>query len=138
MGGLCWDGRILAQITTETMTAEDTKAFLEYVLAQVSGKIVMVLDNSRLHRNQLISEFVAGEDRLEIEFLPSYAPELNPIELLWGWLKRFWLGNRVVKTLGELFGLWEDGLAVAAGLPGIVQGFFKKLEKQLEITSIQN
>ena len=133
IGGLCWDGKILAQITTETMTGEDTKVFLEYVLTQIPGKIVMVLDNSRLHRNQLVSEFVAGEERLEVEFLPPYAPELNPIELLWGWVKRFWLGNRVIRSVGELFGLWEDGLAVAAGLPGLAQGFFGRLEEKLGI-----
>ena len=76
---------------------------------------------------------MAGEERLEIEFLPPYAPELNPIELLWGWVKRFWLGNRVIRSVGELFSLWEDGLAVAAGLPGLARGFFGKLEKKLGI-----
>jgi putative transposase len=136
MGGLSWDGRVFAQVTTQKVTAEDTIAFLKYVLEQESGSIVMVLDNSRLHRNKLVSAFVAGVDRLEVEFLPSYAPELNPIELLWGWIKGFWLGNRVVKSVVELFELWRDGLAVVTGLPGLVQGFFGRLEKLLEISSI--
>jgi transposase len=39
---------------------------------------VMVLDNSRLHRNAEIVKFVEETDRLEIVFLPACAPELNP------------------------------------------------------------
>lgn len=135
MGGLSWDGQVFAQVTTQKVTGEDTIAFLEYILGQEAGKIVMVLDNSRLHRNKLVSAFVAGVDRLEVVFLPSYAPELNPIELLWGWMKGFWLGNRVVRSVVELFELWRDGLAVVTGLPGLLQGFFGRLEKLLDVLS---
>ncbi len=135
MGGLSWDGQVFAQVTTEKVNGEDTIAFLKYVLDQEAGQIVMVLDNSRLHRNQLVSAFVAEEERLEVVFLPSYAPELNPIELLWAWVKGFWLGNRVVKSMVELFELWRDGLVVVTGLPGLVQGFFGRLEKLLGTSS---
>ena len=51
------------------------KAFLESVLARVPGNVVMVLDNSRLHRNAEVVKFVEENDRLEIMFLPAYAPE---------------------------------------------------------------
>ena len=42
------------------------------------------------------------EGRIQIEFLPAYAPELNPVEYLWAWLKRHALGNFCPDTLAEL------------------------------------
>ena len=49
--------------------------------------------------------------------------------------KGFWLGNRVVRSVVELFELWRDGLAVVTGLAGLLQGFFGRLEKLLEVSS---
>jgi transposase len=37
-----------------------------------------------------------------IETLPAYAPELNPVEYLWAWLKRHALANFCPETLDEL------------------------------------
>jgi putative transposase len=40
--------------------------------------------------------------RLQMLYLPTYAPELNPVELVWRYLKYVLLKNRVVRTLHEL------------------------------------
>lgn len=40
--------------------------------------------------------------RLILEFLPAYAPELNPVEFLWGYWKHHELANFCPKTFGEL------------------------------------
>jgi hypothetical protein len=89
VGGISWAGEIFAQATTDAMNKLGFKAFLESMLARVPGNVVMVLDNSRLHRNAEIVKFVEETDRLEIVFLPAYAPELNPAAqarqvLVWG------------------------------------------------------
>jgi putative transposase len=132
VGGISWAGEIFAQATTDSMNKLGFKAFLESVLARVPGNVVMVLDNSRLHRNAEIVKFVEENDRLEIVFLPAYAPELNPIELLWAWVKGHWLANLVVLSVEELRGLWREALWVAGHTPGLVKGFFGRLEKILE------
>ena len=113
VGGISWNGEIFAQATIDSMNKLGFKAFLENVLARVPGKVVMVLDNSRLHRNAEVVKFLEENERLEIVFLPAYAPELNPIELLWAWVKRHWLANLVVLSVDELRGLWRDALWVA-------------------------
>jgi putative transposase len=132
IGGISWVGEIYAQATMDSMNRLGFIAFLESVLARVPGKVVMVLDNSRVHRNADVVKFVEETDRLEVVFLPAYAPELNPIELLWAWVKRHWLANLVVLSVDELRGLWRDALWVAAHTPGLVKGFFGRLEKILE------
>lgn len=39
--------------------------------------------------------------------LPAYAPELNPTELAWRWLKSQGIGNRSPQSLDELKALWR-------------------------------
>ena len=68
----------------------------------------MVFDNSRLYRNAEIVKFLEETDRLKVVFLPAYAPELNPIELLWAWVKGHWLANLVVLSVDELRGFWRE------------------------------
>lgn len=44
------------------------------------GKIVMVLDNARIHHAKLLQPFLLeNKDRLQLEFLPSYSPKINLI-----------------------------------------------------------
>ncbi|MCL2578000.1 MAG: IS630 family transposase [Defluviitaleaceae bacterium] len=58
-----------------------------------SGKIVMVLDNSKVHHAVLLKEFLNANPRLNLMFLPPYSPKLNIIEGLWGWLKDTCINN---------------------------------------------
>ena len=62
----------------------------------------MVLDNAGIHKSKAVTSFVAGEARLSLRYLPPYAPELNPIELVWAYVKRNILGNFCARTLKEL------------------------------------
>ncbi len=56
--------------------------FLENILSNYpTGKIVMILDNARIHHAKLIQLFLMKvKGRLELMFLPPYSPELNLIE----------------------------------------------------------
>ena len=46
-----------------------------------------------------------GRNMLRRVFLPPYAPELNPIEYLWGYLKMNPLANLTASDVGELAGM---------------------------------
>jgi putative transposase len=63
-------------------------AFLEAMLHDLPGRFVVVWDGGTMHRGdpirQLTSHFA---DRLSLEDLPPWAPTLNPVDTLWGWLK---------------------------------------------------
>jgi transposase len=59
-----------------------------------SDKIVMVLDNARIHHAKLIQPFLENNrERLELVYLPPYSPPLNLIEGLWKWLKETVINN---------------------------------------------
>ena len=79
---------------SEEFNAEVFLCFLENVLnLYPNGKIVMVLDNSKVHHAVLLQDFLIANPRLTLMFLPSYSPKLNPIEGLWKWLKDTCVNN---------------------------------------------
>ena len=51
------------------------------------GPITVVLDNARYQRNEVV-QALAAELSITLLFLPSYSPNLNRIERLWGFAKR--------------------------------------------------
>ena len=69
----------------------DAQVFLQFLKNVLeiypTGKIVMILDNAKIHHAKLLQDFLdKNNDRLELMFLPPYSPNLNKIEELWGWL----------------------------------------------------
>ena len=68
------------------------------------GRVVLIWDGLGAHRAKLTRAHIHRQRRwLTVVRLPAYAPELNPVEALWAWLKQKDLANTAV-----------DGLDVAA------------------------
>lgn len=76
-------------VQEEQYTAKEFLSFLEKVLAKYEGeRIVMILDNAKIHRANLIQPFLEQhKEFLTLMYLPPYSPNLNMIEELWGWVK---------------------------------------------------
>ena len=58
-------------------------AYLQHLLRHLRGAVVLVWDNLRVHKSALVQKFCRRVPRLQLEYLPSYAPELNPDEGVW-------------------------------------------------------
>ncbi|SCW68839.1 Transposase [Paenibacillus tianmuensis] len=88
----------------EKYTAETFLSFLQKVVAHYpKGKIVIVLDNARIHHAKLIQPFLEEmKGRLELVFLPPYSPKLNLVEGLWKWLKSDVINNVFYHTVAEI------------------------------------
>jgi transposase len=91
-------------VEEESYDAKVFLGFLKRVLHHYpSGKIVMVLDNARIHRAKLIQPFLEeNKDRLELVFLPPYSPNLNLVEGLWKWLKESVVNNVFYPTIQKI------------------------------------
>ena len=67
-----------------TIRAPQVVDFLGHLLRHLPGKLLVVWDGLPAHRARLVSEFIRVQrGRLALEWLPGYAPELNPVEYLW-------------------------------------------------------
>lgn len=96
-------GRIVWQ-EDEQYTAETFLTFLRKVVdAYPTGKIVLILDNARIHHAKLLEPFlIEMKGRLNLVFLPPYSPELNIVEGLWKWLKADVINNVFYHTVSEI------------------------------------
>jgi transposase len=67
----------------ERLTATVFIIFLQQLLRTTEHKVFLIVDNLRVHRSQRVAEWVAAHaERIELCFLPSYSPDLNPDEYL--------------------------------------------------------
>lgn len=97
--------------------------FLRELLRHLRGPIVLVWDRLPVHRAAGVRRFAAKHPRLRIEYLPPYAPELNPVEYAWSWLKMNPLANRCAQDLDELTTAANGAKQQIAGNQRLLAGF---------------
>jgi putative transposase len=124
IGGMARDGTVLSNSVVGSVKSQGVVAFLEYVLQRLSGPVIVVVDNARIHRSKLVKAWLAKHSRLELVHTPPYAPECNPIEWLWSWVKRTQLLGLPARSVADLRTAWRRGLARVRARPELVAGFF--------------
>jgi transposase len=117
ISGITADGRLFMQVREGTYDSTGAIGFLRVLLRTVRGKLLVIWNGAPIHRGQAIKDFLrrGAARRLQLEQLPGYAPDLNPDEGIWNYLKRVELGNVCCSEVAAL------GLALAprqrAGAP---------------------
>jgi transposase len=81
---------------------EQVIRFLRDLLRHVRGEIFLLWDRLNAHRGRQVKRFLERHPRLHADFLPPYAPELNPNEYGWAYLKGHTLANCCPGDLDEL------------------------------------
>jgi len=110
IGGLAlW--RFYFQIHAGSIKSPQVIVFLEHLQRHIPGKILVLWDGAPIHRSVLVRDYVASlRGRIQIERFPAYAPELNPVEYMWGHLKTHEIANLIATKA------WELGLEATAAL----------------------
>jgi len=99
---------------------------LELLMRHRRRPLFLVLDNLASHKAKVVTEYVAGtKGKLELHYLSGYAPELNPDELVWNYMKRTGTARRPLPS-GEVLqdNIEADMLAIQRN-PGLVKSFFR-------------
>jgi hypothetical protein len=82
VAGITW-WNFYFRIYRETIRAPQVVDFLAHLLRHLPGRLLVIWDRSKTHRSHLVGEFVAGQrGRLALDYLPAYAPELDPGEYM--------------------------------------------------------
>ena len=86
--------------------------------------VILVWDNLPAHTSLAMRAWVADQRAwLQVEYLPAYAPDLNPVEGLWANLKGVELANRACFSLEELAAAAEQGIGRVRGEPELLFSF---------------
>lgn len=119
-------GKLFFHSQEGTLNSADVVAFLEHLLREVSGRMVIIWDGAPIHRSHTIQKFLANgaARRLHLERLPAYAPELNPGEGLWHQLKGVELRNLCCVDIPHLRGELRDAVKRVRRKPRILKGCF--------------
>ena len=76
-------GKVRFMIYRKSMNAQVLIKFLKRLIKGCAYKIILILDNLKVHHAHIVREWLEGqEEQIEIFYLPSYSPELNPDEYL--------------------------------------------------------
>ena len=76
-------GEVHYMLYEDSMNQQHLITFMQNILRTSKQKIFLILDNLKVHHGKLVAEWVSRhQDKIELFFLPPYAPESNPDEYL--------------------------------------------------------
>lgn len=104
--------------------APDVVSFLRAVYRQVGRPLIVVLDRWSVHRTAARQLWADGRDRFWFEWLPAYAPDLNPVDKMWSHTKYGDLANYVPDDLWTLKGAFLASLRDTHRQPRLLRSFF--------------
>lgn len=125
-----WDGkraRLYFQMKPDSYDGTSLIGFLKDLKKHFRGRpVILIWDGLPAHRGREMQEFLAAQqDWLYVARLPGYAPDLNPVEDLWGNLKGNELANQSADNLGEVGRAVEMGMARVKQNGQLLFGFLK-------------
>ena len=96
-------GKTRWMIIDESFDADKLIEFRTALIKDAGRKVFLILDNLRVHHSKIVKAWVAErQDQIELFYLPSYSPQLNPEERLNADLKQE-MGKQVpVRTKAKL------------------------------------
>jgi transposase len=97
------DARIIFETRPGAYNQDSLIEFLQALHDELGGaKVTLIWDGLPSHRSRKMQAYIRAQRRwLVVERLPGYAPDLNPVESLWGNVKGTALANLCADTIEE-------------------------------------
>ena len=108
------------------LTGELFVQLLKNMMAERQRPVHLVIDGLPAHKKAIVKEYVASTGgRLTLYFLPGYAPDLNPDELVWSHAKRMGVARNPLRKGEKLQQRVDAQLQSVADNPALVRSFFR-------------
>jgi len=108
------------------MSADLFVAMLKLIMRARRRPLFLILDSLPAHKAKVVLDYVAGTNgKLKLFFLPGYAPELNPDELVWSHMKRTGTAKRPLASNESLQDRVEADLFKIKNNRRLVRSFFR-------------
>lgn len=118
--------RVFLKLHDKEIRSEQVLRFLQHLRRHIRGKVLVLWDGLAAHRSILVRDWVERQSWLQVERLPAYAPELNPVEGLWSWSKGKSLANVCSTTLDPVLDRVRGGIRKIRRRQNTLRGFLHK------------
>jgi transposase len=119
-------GEFWFEIYSERLNATKFMDLLRHFMRRRKSPVLLVLDSHPAHIAKSVARYVQSlKGRLELHFLPGYAPELNPDEFVWNHLKRQGVSKKPLLKNESLRHRVHADLTDIQSRPDLVRSFFK-------------
>lgn len=127
IGAVTQQGRLFMKAYQHSITSTEVVTFLGQLQRMIPGCLLVIWDGSPTHRSQKIKTYLAkgATERIQLEQLPGYAPELNPTEWVWSYLKIAELANTPCDRLEEVEALVQKAKKRMQRKPELIQAFIR-------------
>lgn len=103
--------------------------FLSRLRRQLDRKLLIIWDGLAAHRSRGVREYVEGSrGMIHLARLPAYAPELNPVEYVWGYCKHHELPNFCPQDFAHLGQMARSRLRSMQRRPKLVAAFWQQAQ----------
>jgi transposase len=111
---------------TGGMNGEMFVELLKKLMSHRKKPLHLVLDGLPAHKTAAVKDYISGTNgKLTLHFLPGYAPELNPDELVWSHVKRTGVSRSPLRKGEKLEPRIHDQLEQIQHDPKLVRSFFQ-------------
>jgi hypothetical protein len=118
-------GEFWASTYTGKLDAESFVAFLGDFMNCEPGKVFLVVDGHPAHKANRVKEFIEKmKGRLELHFLPPYAPDLNPDEFVWSYMKSNGVSKKPLRKNESMRERVEEDILKIKENKDLVRSFF--------------
>lgn len=121
-------GRLVFKIHQKKIKSGEYIEFLTQIMKyHPRRKVIVITDNASIHKSNLVRGFIKSNDKIfAIYYLPTYAPELNPDEHIWGYLKNYLLNAHQAKNINELKDLTRNKMNSIKQNTELISNFFMR------------
>jgi transposase len=121
--GLTLSGKIYKRHFDGSIDSDAVIETLQHVGRHLRGRWILVWDRSPTHTSKKTTAYLAEHSEIDVEWLPPYAPEINPEEYCHGNVKQN-IKNALPSDKREMRRMVDRGFARLRRRPDLILGFF--------------
>jgi transposase len=131
IAGLTW-WRFYFRFFNGAVKSAQVIEFLAALKQQIKQPLLIIWDGAATHRSRLLRDWLETQHgQIALAALPPYAPELNPVEAIWAYLKKHEIANFCAQHIDQVTDYARRRLQSMQRRQTLVRSFWKQAELAL-------
>ena len=119
--------RVFLMLHVGAVRSAEVVRFVRQLRRHLRGPVILIWDGLHAHRSRETRAYLDDQrDWLTVVRLPAYAPDLNPVEGMWSWIKGSRVANLCPDSLEPIRGHLRRARRTLVRRPRLVHGFLRR------------